>query len=142
MVVQASSEHSVCFAVSGAEGERARGVLSAKFADAIRAGRIQDVDVEKKCAVLAAVGQRMAANRGVAAKFFAALATAGINIKAMAQGSSEYNITVMVQQVRTRGQMPWLSFSFCVLHLHPMCCLTMCRGAKVPRAATHVNTKS
>lgn len=103
VVVQASSEHSVCFAVSGTEGERARGVLRAKFADAIRAGRIQDVDVERNCAVLAAVGQRMAANRGVAAKFFDALATAGVNIKAMAQGSSEYNITVMVEQVRVRG---------------------------------------
>jgi aspartokinase len=100
VVVQASSEHSVCFAVSSTEGERARGVLRAKFQNAIRAGRIQDVDVEKNCAVLAAVGQRMKANRGVAAKFFDAMATAGVNIKAIAQGSSEYNITVLVQQVR------------------------------------------
>lgn len=111
LLVQASSEHSVCFAVSGKEGERARGVLRAKFADAIRAGRIQDVDVEKNCAVLAAVGQRMAANRGVAAKFFDALATAGVNIKAMAQGSSEYNITVMVEQVRRHSQLFALSFA-------------------------------
>lgn len=75
-------------------------MLRHKFADAIRAGRIQDVEVERHCAVLAAVGQRMAKNKGVAAKFFDALATAGVNIKAMAQGSSEYNITVMVRGVR------------------------------------------
>lgn len=89
----------MCFAVNSVDGDRAQAILRKKFANAIAAGRIQDVDVEKKCAVLAAVGQRMAANKGVAAKFFTALATAGVNIKAMAQGSSEYNITVLVKQV-------------------------------------------
>eukprot|EP00892_Ulva_mutabilis_P007158 jgi/Ulvmu1/4814/UM020_0099.1 len=98
MISQASSEHSVCFAVNGVDGDRAQEILRKKFASAIRTGRIQDVGVEKDCAVLAAVGQRMAANKGVAAKFFTALATAGVNIKAMAQGSSEYNITVLVKQ--------------------------------------------
>lgn len=89
----------MCFAVNAVDGDRAQDILRNKFASAIRTGRIQDVGVEKDCAVLAAVGQRMAANKGVAAKFFTALATAGVNIKAMAQGSSEYNITVLVKQV-------------------------------------------
>lgn len=89
----------MCFAVNEVDGARAQDILRNKFASAIRTGRIQDVGVEKDCAVLAAVGQRMAANKGVAAKFFTALATAGVNIKAMAQGSSEYNITVLVKQV-------------------------------------------
>jgi hypothetical protein len=98
--VQASSEHSVCFAVRAADGDRARAVLRRKFVDAIRAGRIHDVELVKDCAILAAVGQRMAANKGVAAKLFDAMAQAGVNIKAMAQGSSEYNITVLVAQVK------------------------------------------
>lgn len=96
--VQASSEHSLCFAVRAADSVRAQHVLRAKFAESIRAGRVQDVELVPDCAVLAAVGQRMAENRGIAATVFSALATAGVNIKAMAQGSSEYNITVAVAQ--------------------------------------------
>jgi aspartokinase/homoserine dehydrogenase 1 len=75
---------------------RAQRMLRTQFAEAIRTGQIAEVEHITDCAVLAAVGQRMARNRGIAAKVFGALAKAGINIKAMAQGSSEYNITVLV----------------------------------------------
>jgi hypothetical protein len=62
------------------------------------------VGVVSDVAVLAAVGQRMAQNKGIAAKTFDALAKANVNIIAMAQGSSEYNITILVAQADvTRG---------------------------------------
>lgn len=57
----------------------------------------------QNCCVLAAVGQGMVARKGVAATMMGALAKAAINIKAIAQGSSEYNITVLIDQVRTGG---------------------------------------
>lgn len=100
MISQASSEHSVCFAVSDVDGARAQAVLAHRFADAIAAGRVHRVERIDRCAVLAAVGQRMADNKGVAASLFDALAKANINIKGIAQGSSEYNITVILSQVR------------------------------------------
>ena len=98
MISQASSEHSVCFAVKAEEADRAVAALKERFADAIARGRIQAVDVIPDCCVLAAVGQAMNSRKGVAATMFSALAKASINIRAMAQGCSEYNITVLVDQ--------------------------------------------
>lgn len=58
------------------------------------------IQVIPNCCVLAAVGQGMVARKGVAATMMSALAKANVNIKAIAQGSSEYNITVLIDQVR------------------------------------------
>ena len=66
MISQASSEHSICFAVKGDEADRAVGALRARFADAIAAGRISAVEVIRDCAVLAAVGRGMCERKGVA----------------------------------------------------------------------------
>lgn len=96
MISQASSEHSVCFAVKAGDAPRAVAALRTRFADAIRAGRISAVDSHEGCSVLAAVGSSMASRRGVAATMFAALAAANINVRAIAQGCSEYNITALV----------------------------------------------
>jgi len=98
MISQASSEHSVCFAVKAEEAQRAVSALEDRFADAIARGRIQAVRVIPDCCVLAAVGQSMNSRKGVAATMFSALAKASVNIRAMAQGCSEYNITVLVDQ--------------------------------------------
>mmetsp|Transcript_94 Transcript_94/g.311 ORF Transcript_94/g.311 Transcript_94/m.311 type:complete len:930 (+) Transcript_94:104-2893(+) len=98
MISQASSEHSVCFAVKGADGAKAAEVLREKFKDVIAMGGISKVEVILDCAVLAAVGVGMASRRGTAAEMFSALAADNINIRAIAQGCSEYNITVIIEQ--------------------------------------------
>jgi len=98
MISQASSEHSVCFAVKSEQATAAVDCLEEKFADAIRAGRISHVQKIDNCCILAAVGQQMASRKGVSATMFSALAKANINIRAIAQGSSEYNITILVEQ--------------------------------------------
>jgi aspartokinase/homoserine dehydrogenase 1 len=98
MISQASSEHSICFAVKGVEASKAVEVLSKRFADAIGAGRVSAVERIDECCVLAAVGQGMVNRKGVAATMMSALARANVNIKAIAQGSSEYNITVLIGQ--------------------------------------------
>ncbi|PNW69854.1 hypothetical protein CHLRE_18g749447v5 [Chlamydomonas reinhardtii] len=99
MISQASSEQSICFAVKGTDGDAAQRVLNERFADSISAGRVSAVQVIPHCCVLAAVGQGMVARKGVAATMMSALAKANVNIKAIAQGSSEYNITVLIDQV-------------------------------------------
>ena len=98
MISQASSEHSICFAVKSEEADRALGALRARFADDIAAGRISAVDCIRDCAVLAAVGRLMCERKGVAATMFSALAKANVNIRSIAQGCSEYNVTVLVDE--------------------------------------------
>ncbi|XP_056164211.1 bifunctional aspartokinase/homoserine dehydrogenase 1, chloroplastic-like isoform X1 [Syzygium oleosum] len=98
MISQASSEHSVCFAVPEKEVEAVAEALQSRFRQALDAGRLSKVQVIPNCSILAAVGQKMASTPGVSATLFNALAKANINVRAIAQGCSEYNITVVVMR--------------------------------------------
>ena len=96
MVSQGSSQHSVCFAVPAASAEAARVALETAFFAERHQGQIQTLEVDADCCILAVVGDGMAGHPGVAAGVFGALGKAGINIRAIAQGSSERNISVVV----------------------------------------------
>ncbi|KAF2284410.1 hypothetical protein GH714_021573 [Hevea brasiliensis] len=98
MISQASSEHSVCFAVPEKEVKAVAEVLQSRFRQALDAGRLSQVAIVPNCSILAAVGQKMASTPGVSATLFNALAKASINVRAIAQGCSEYNITVVVKR--------------------------------------------
>ncbi|KAK9109801.1 hypothetical protein Sjap_017861 [Stephania japonica] len=98
MISQASSEHSVCFAVPEKEVKAVASALESRFSQALNAGRLSKVEVIPNCSILAAVGQKMASTPGVSASLFSALAKANINIRAIAQGCSEYNITVVLKR--------------------------------------------
>lgn len=98
MISQASSEHSVCFAVPEKEVEAVSAALHTRFRQALDAGRLSQVAIIPNCSILAAVGQKMASTPGVSATLFSALAKANINIRAIAQGCSEYNVTVVVKR--------------------------------------------
>eukprot|EP00854_Cymbomonas_tetramitiformis_P009756 gene9756-11561_t len=98
MISQASSEHSICFAVKSDQAEDAVNALSERFEREISQGLINDIRVIPKQCILAAVGQGMASTPGVSAILFSALAKANINVTAIAQGCSEYNLTVVVDQ--------------------------------------------
>lgn len=98
MISQASSEHSVCFAVPEKEVKAVAEALEARFRQALDAGRLSQVAVIPNCSILAAVGQKMASTPGVSATLFNALAKANINVRAIAQGCSEYNITVVIKR--------------------------------------------
>ncbi|KAM0821157.1 hypothetical protein ACQ4PT_048276 [Festuca glaucescens] len=98
MISQASSEHSICFAVPEKEVAAVSAALHARFREALAAGRLSKVEVIQGCSILAAVGLRMASTPGVSAILFDALAKANINVRAIAQGCSEYNITVVLKQ--------------------------------------------
>jgi aspartokinase/homoserine dehydrogenase 1 len=96
LISQASSEHSICIAVPAGFGARAKEVIAAAFADELESGQIQSVDVKEAQSIVAVVGDGMAGTPGIAARFFGTLARAGINIRAIAQGSSERNISAVV----------------------------------------------
>ena len=96
LISQASSEHSICIAVPEDVAERAGQVVTAAFAEELESGQIQSVEVTKAQSIVAVVGDGMAGTPGIAARFFGTLGRAGINIRAIAQGSSERNISAVV----------------------------------------------
>ncbi len=96
MISQGSSEHSICCVVRGEQAEQAKNVAQAAFAEAIADGQVQGVAITPDVAVLAAVGDGMVGTHGVAATLFAGLAQARVNIRAIAQGASERNISVAI----------------------------------------------
>ncbi|HEU4837238.1 MAG TPA: bifunctional aspartate kinase/homoserine dehydrogenase I, partial [Pyrinomonadaceae bacterium] len=98
MISQASSEHSICFAVPRAHAELAKTTVQQTFVVEMQRGEIQTVDLTEGCCIIAMVGDGMIEQLGVAGKFFAALGKAGINVRAIAQGSSERNISAVVEQ--------------------------------------------
>ncbi len=104
LISQASSEHSICFAVPEAQAERARVTVERAFAHEMKERQIERVDVVPGCSILAAVGDGMAHTAGVAATFFGALGRAGVSVRAIAQGSSERNISAVIsREDGTRG---------------------------------------
>jgi len=102
MISQGSSEHSICFAVPGAVAEQARDAVERAFFAERHHGQVNTVDIAMGCSILAVVGDGMAGQPGVAAKFFSALGKVGVNIRAIAQGSSERNISVVVDAADTQ----------------------------------------
>jgi bifunctional aspartokinase / homoserine dehydrogenase 1 len=96
LISQGSSEHSICCAIPQEQAERAAEVVRRAFERELKDGQVQSVDVDPDLAILAVVGDGMAGTPGVAAKVFAALGTSGVNVRAIAQGASERNISAVV----------------------------------------------
>ena len=96
LITQSSSEYTITFCVRQSHARTVRDVLTAEFDLEIRGGVIHPVEVREDCAIVSIVGDGMKQNRGVAGKFFDALASRGINILAIAQGSSERSISTVV----------------------------------------------
>ncbi len=104
LISQGSSEHSICCAIPEDQADRAAAVVREAFARELEEGQIQSVEVEPDLAILAVVGDGMAGTPGIAAKVFNALGNAAVNVKAIAQGASERNISVVVDgRNATRG---------------------------------------
>ena len=97
LISQGSSEHSICFAVPEGESGRAERVVRRAFDPELREGQVQSVEVNGGCSILAVVGDGMAGAHGVAAKVFQALGSAGVSVRAIAQGASERNISIVIE---------------------------------------------
>jgi aspartokinase/homoserine dehydrogenase 1 len=98
MISQASSEHSICLAVPRAQAELAKKTVEQTFLMEMQRGEVQTVDLRDSCCIVAMVGDGMIERLGMAGKFFSALGKAGVNVRAIAQGSSERNISAVVEQ--------------------------------------------
>jgi bifunctional aspartokinase / homoserine dehydrogenase 1 len=97
LISQGSSEHSICCAIPQEQAERAATVVRRAFERELQEGQIQSVDVDPDLAILAVVGDGMAGTPGIAAKVFAALGATSVNVRAIAQGASERNISAVIE---------------------------------------------
>lgn len=97
LITQGSSEHSISFAVSPHLAEQAKSVVERAFDSELSAALIEPVKIESSLSVVAIIGENMRYRPGIAGRLFSALGVNGINVIAIAQGSSELNISVVIQ---------------------------------------------
>lgn len=98
LISQASSEHSICFAVTNKDDADAKYFIEQEFLKEIETGLIDPVIIEQNLSIIAVVGEGMRNVPGVAGKLFESLGRNGINIIAIAQGSSELNISFVIHK--------------------------------------------
>lgn len=96
LITQSSSEHSICVAIEEKFGKLAKEAVDREFEYEINIGKIEPLRVENEFSILALVGDKMKEHTGVSGKMFATLGAQGINIHAIAQGSSERNISAII----------------------------------------------
>jgi aspartokinase/homoserine dehydrogenase 1 len=96
LITQSSSEHSITFAVKPADAIKALNLISKEFELELQAKKLEYPEVENGLSVLAIVGENMKHTPGMSARLFNALGRNGVNVRAIAQGSSEYNISVIL----------------------------------------------
>ncbi|RKD16999.1 bifunctional aspartate kinase/homoserine dehydrogenase I [Pelobium manganitolerans] len=96
LITQSSSEHSITFAVNPADARKAKALIELEFELELMAGKLEPVSIETDLSVLAIVGENMKKTPGISGKLFNALGRNGVNVVAIAQGSSEYNISVII----------------------------------------------
>lgn len=99
LITQASSEQSICIAIEQKLGEKACEVLNFEFEFEIQTGRVRPAILEKGYSIVAMVGEHMKHSVGISGQAFSALGRNGINIHAIAQGSSELNISAVVKSI-------------------------------------------
>lgn len=99
LITQSSSEHSITFAVNPADAVKARLLMEQEFELELEARKIEKPEIEEGLSILAIVGENMRSTPGISGTLFHALGRNGVNVRAIAQGSSEYNISVIISRV-------------------------------------------
>ena len=98
LITQGSSEHSITVAVQEAEVDKALEALNEEFESDVKVGKVEPFRVERGLSILALVGDAMHHHTGLSGRAFDALGKNGINIYAIAQGSTERNISIVIQK--------------------------------------------
>ncbi|WP_303812634.1 bifunctional aspartate kinase/homoserine dehydrogenase I [Apibacter mensalis] len=98
LITQSSSEHSITFAIEPKDVHKAKQLFNSEFELELETNKLNPPIIEENLCVLAIVGENMKQTPGISGKLFQALGRNGINIHAIAQGSSEYNISVIIKR--------------------------------------------
>ena len=99
LITQSSSEHSICVGVNVQDAHQAKLAVDAEFEQEINTQKVEPLMIEKDLSIIALVGEQMKNHPGVSGKMFGVLGRNGINVRAIAQGSSEKNITAVIASV-------------------------------------------
>ncbi|WP_111707565.1 bifunctional aspartate kinase/homoserine dehydrogenase I [Lutibacter citreus] len=112
LITQASSEHSICFAISNNDGEKAEIEINKEFEYEIEHHKISPLVVEKDNAIIALVGDNMKSHQGISGKMFSTLGKNNVNIRAIAQGASEKNISAVISHKHIKKALNTLHSEF------------------------------
>ena len=96
LITQSSSEHSICVGIEANNVTAAKNAIDEAFAYEIELKKVDPLSVESNLSVVALVGDRMKSHTGISGRLFSALGKNGVNIRAISQGSSERNITAVI----------------------------------------------
>ena len=96
LITQSSSEHSICVGIDENSAAVAKRKTDEEFAQEIASGKVNPLQLEKELSIVALVGDQMKSHPGISGKMFSALGRNGINVRAIAQGSSERNISAVL----------------------------------------------
>ena len=96
LITQGSSEHSICVGIDDVHCNKAKEVIDKTFAWEIETGKVEPLAVETQLSIVALVGDNMKSHPGTSGKMFGALGRNGVNVRAIAQGSSERNISAVI----------------------------------------------
>lgn len=96
LITQSSSEHSICVAVNTTDAVKAKESVDNAFDVEISQGKLEPLKVEENLSIIALVGDKMKSHPGISGRMFDALGRNGINVRAIAQGSSERNISAVI----------------------------------------------
>lgn len=96
LITQGSSEHSICVGIDEANAAAAKEAVDNAFSHEIETKKVQPLIIETQLSIIALVGDHMKSHPGVSGKMFGALGRNGVNVRAIAQGSSERNISAVV----------------------------------------------
>jgi len=102
LITQGSSEHSICVGVDAVNADKAKQVIDHAFTGEITMKRVEPLIVEKDLSIVALVGDHMKSHPGISGKMFGAIGKNGVNVRAIAQGSSERNISAVVSTADVR----------------------------------------
>ena len=98
MITQASSEHSICIGLIKDDAKKAKKIIEEEFSLEITLNKLNSVSIEKNMVNIAVVGDKMKDHQGISGKLFSSLGANNINIRAIAQGASERNISIIIDK--------------------------------------------
>ena len=96
LITQASSEHSICIGIDDSNADKAKAAIDSVFEFEIIRDKIKPLDVEKHLSIIAIVGEQMKSHQGISGRMFSTLGKNNVNIRAIAQGASEKNISAVI----------------------------------------------
>jgi len=96
LITQSSSEHSICVGIEALMADRAKQIVDTAFSNEIELNKVEPLKIETDLSIVALVGENMKSHPGISGRMFSAMGRNGVNIRAIAQGSSEKNISAVI----------------------------------------------